>query len=90
MIVKAMVLLVEKFASSYYIGIFDVLSVVIEHYHCMKSVQIRSYFWFVFFCIRTEYRKYEPEIIPYLSTFHALYVEWCFWFTQFVSGYCLF
>ena len=26
-------------------------------YHCIKSVQIRSYFWSVFSCIRTEYRK---------------------------------
>ena len=25
--------------------------------HCVKSVQIRSFFWSVFFCIRTEYRK---------------------------------
>ena len=25
--------------------------------HCLKSVQIRSYFWSVFSCIRTEYRK---------------------------------
>ena len=24
--------------------------------HCVKSVQIRSFFWFVFSCIRTEYR----------------------------------
>ena len=23
--------------------------------HCVKSVQIRSYLWSVFFCIRTEY-----------------------------------
>ena len=23
--------------------------------HCVKSVQIRSYFWSVFSCIRTEY-----------------------------------
>ena len=23
--------------------------------HCLKSVQIRSYFWSVFSCIRTEY-----------------------------------
>ena len=30
-------------------GIFLVL------YHCVKSVQIRSFFWFVFSCIRTEY-----------------------------------
>ena len=26
--------------------------------HCVKSVQIRSFFWSVFSCIRTEYRKY--------------------------------
>ena len=25
--------------------------------HCVKSVQIRSFFWSVFSCIRTEYRK---------------------------------
>ena len=25
--------------------------------HCVKSVQRRSYFWSVFSCIRTEYRK---------------------------------
>ena len=25
--------------------------------HCVKSVQIQSYFWSVFSCIRTEYRK---------------------------------
>ena len=25
--------------------------------HCMKSVQIRSYFWSVFSCIQSEYRK---------------------------------
>ena len=27
------------------------------HLHCVKSVQIRAYFWSVFSCIRTEYRK---------------------------------
>ena len=26
-------------------------------YHCMKSVQIRSFFWSVFSCIRTEHRE---------------------------------
>ena len=26
---------------------------------CVKSVQIRRYFWFVFSCIRTEYRKIQ-------------------------------
>ena len=25
--------------------------------HCVKSIQIRSYFWYVFSCIQTEYRK---------------------------------
>ena len=44
----------------------------------LKSVQIRSYFWSVFSCIRTEYGgllvfspnegKYGPEITPYLDT----------------------
>ena len=28
-----------------------------KEYHCVKSVQIRSYFWNVFSCIRAEYRK---------------------------------
>ena len=36
---------------------------------CMKSVQIRSFFWSVFSCIRTEYR---PEKTPYLDTFHVV------------------
>ena len=34
--------------------------------HCVNCVQIRSYFWSVFSCIRTEY---GPEITPYLDTF---------------------
>ena len=46
----------------------------------MKSVQIRSYFWYVFSFIRIEYGdlfnpstgKYGPEITPYLDTFHAV------------------
>ena len=25
--------------------------------HCVESVQIRSFFWLVFSCIRTEYRE---------------------------------
>ena len=36
-------------------------------FHCVKSVQIRSFFCSVI-CIRTEYR---PEKTPYLDTFHA-------------------
>ena len=36
--------------------------------HCVKSVQIQSFFWSEFSCIRTEY---GPEITPYLDTFYA-------------------
>ena len=55
--------------------------------HCVKSVQIRNYFWFVFSCIRIEYGdlrskifnpntgKYRPEITPYLDTSHAVNVS---------------
>ena len=32
--------------------------------HCVKSVQIRSYFWSVFSCIRTEYRDLLREKCP--------------------------
>ena len=34
------------------------------HVHCMKSVQIWSFFWSVFSCIRTEYGKIL-RISPY-------------------------
>ena len=37
--------------------------------HCVKSVQIRSFFWSVFSHIRTEY---GPEKTPYLDTFDAV------------------
>ena len=29
--------------------------------HCVKRVQIHSYFWFIFFCIWTEYRKIQTR-----------------------------
>ena len=45
-----------------------------EHRHCVKSVQIQSYFWSLFFCIRNT-EKYGPEITPYLDTFHAVRVD---------------
>ena len=37
--------------------IFILINVNYSNYaqHCLKSVQIRSYFWTVFSCIRTEY-----------------------------------
>ena len=37
--------------------------------HCVKSVQIRSYFWSVF---NLNTGKSGPEITPYLDTFHAV------------------
>ena len=40
--------------------------------HYVKNVHIRSFFWSVFSCIWTEYRKYKSEISPYLDTFHAV------------------
>ena len=39
-----------------------------DHY-CVKSFQIRNYFWSV-------YGKYGPELTPYLDTFHAVHVEY--------------
>ena len=55
----------------------------ISDIHCVRSVQIRSYFWSVFSCIRTEYGDLLPysfrlkenadkELTPYLDTFHAV------------------
>ena len=48
--------------------------------HCVKCDQTRSFFWFVFSRIRTEYGemfspnagKYGPEKTPYLDTIHAV------------------
>ena len=37
--------------------------------HCVKSIQILSFFWYVFSRIRTEY---GPKKTPYLDTFHAV------------------
>ena len=46
----------------------------IQPMHCVKSVQIRSYFWSVFFCIRTEYRKIRTRNN---SAFHAVMCTKC-------------
>ena len=51
--------------------------------HCLKSVQIRSFFWSVFsririeryfvsLCIQFEYGKIRTRKTPYLDTFHAV------------------
>ena len=39
--------------------------------HCMKSFQIRSFFWSVFSRIQSECGKNGPEKTPYLDTFHT-------------------
>ena len=41
-----------------------------SYLHCVKSVQIRSYFWSIFSCIRTEYRKIRTR--NNLHTFYAV------------------
>ena len=38
--------------------------------HCVKSVQVRSFFWSVF---SPNTKKYGPEITLYLNTFHAVW-----------------
>ena len=51
------------------------------YHHCVKSTQIPSDFWSVFSGFQTSYLsvfspntgKYEPEITPYLDTFHAVH-----------------
>ena len=54
-----------------------------RRFHCMKSVQIRSHFWSIFFCSRTEY---GPEITPYLDNSHAVFRE--VWDFQFIPYMC--
>ena len=49
----------------------------------VKSVQMRSFFWSVSFCIQTEYGdlfspntgKYGPKKALYLDTFYAVYIQ---------------
>ena len=40
-----------------------------EYIHCVKCVQMRSFFWSVFSCIRAEYGPQRP---PHLDIFHAV------------------
>ena len=56
--------------------------------HCVKIVQIRSFFWSVFSCIRTNTGKYGPEKTPYLDTFHAVInpARHC---REYLSYYCI-
>ena len=41
------------------------MHVILRHIHCVRRVQIRSYFW-------SEYSKYGTEITPYLELFCAI------------------
>ena len=42
-------------------------------YHCIKSVQVRSIFWFIFFPLFSPNTgKHGPENTPYWDTFHAV------------------
>ena len=55
---------------------------ILTNSHCVKSVQIRSFLWSVFSCVRTEYgdlletqvNKYQKKT-PYLDTFHVVSTE---------------
>ena len=42
---------------SHYSGQYNCFSKYFHDSHCLKSFQIRIYFWSVFSCIQTEYRK---------------------------------
>ena len=41
-------------------------------FHYVKSVEIRIFFWSVFSCIHSEYRKIPTTKNSYLDTFHAV------------------
>ena len=58
-------------------------------FHCVKSVQIRSYFWSVFSFIRTEYRKIWTRKNSVFGHFHAVHVisltlKKCLWYCRHV------
>ena len=55
-----------------------------KYNHCVKSVQIRSYFWSAF-----SSEKYGPEITPYLNTIHAVNVFklWLFCVKYFLKNF---
>ena len=47
-----------------------------QKFRCVRSVQIRSFFWSVFSRIQSICGKYGSEKTPYLNTFHV--VGWFF------------
>ena len=55
-------------------------------YHCVKSVQIRSYLWSVFSFIRTEYRKIRTRNNSVFGHFPGS-VDLLFWASEFWRSY---
>ena len=66
---------------------------IFQKRHCVKSVQIRSYFWSVFSCIRIEYRKMrtrnnfvfvftqredQDSGVPWITLYRKLDIYWKF------------
>ena len=51
--------------------------ILTDNIHCVKSVQIRSIFWSVFSCIRTEYGDLDTEIPNMLNVLCLDVVEVC-------------
>ena len=44
--------------------------------HCVKSIQIQSFFWSVFPRIRNDYGKIRTGKTPYLDTFQTVDLQW--------------
>ena len=66
------------------------LNLLLHFFHCMKSVQIRSYFWSVFSCIQSEYRKIRiryNSVFGHFSRSVLLSYYWNFWQTS-LTQYC--
>ena len=62
-----------------------------EYFHCVKSVQIRSYFWSVFSCIRTGYRKLRTRNNSVFGHFSRTVYVMDFSITfQIWVGFCVF
>ena len=51
---------------------FSINSLGGSHHHCVKSVQVRGYFWSVFSCIRTEYGDLLRKMCQYVSVKYQL------------------
>ena len=47
-----------------------------KNIHCVKSVQIRSYFWSVFSCIQSEYRKIRTRNNSLFGYFSRCVCRW--------------